>query len=149
MKTSRLGIDLIREFEGFKSRPYLDAVKLPTIGYGTTIYPNGTRVTMLDPAITEQKATEYLQHDVTSFEISVNRLVTSSLNQSQFDALVSFTYNLGGNNLKKSTLLKKVNVNPDDPSIRAEFLKWNKAGGKKLNGLTRRRAAESDLYFKN
>jgi len=147
MKTSQKGISLIKEFESFRAKPYLCPARVATVGYGTTVYPSGKRVTMLDPCVTESKASEYLQHDVESFEQTVSVLVKSQINQDQFDALVSFTYNLGGNNLKKSTLLKKINANPSDPSIKFEFLKWNRAGGKVLAGLTRRRIAESNLYF--
>lgn len=148
MNISREGLSLIKAFESFRSKPYLCPAKVATIGYGTTIYPNGRRVSLLDAPITEQKASEYLEYDVASVEKAVQRVVTSDLTQSQFDALVSFTYNLGGKNLKKSTLLKKININPDDESIRYEFLRWNRAGGKILPGLTRRRTAEANLYFK-
>ena len=148
MKTSQEGLNLIKEFEGFRSKPYLCPARVATIGYGTTVYPNGRRVTTLDPPITEQKAGEYLKNDVATFEASVEKLVTPTLTQNQFDALVSFAYNLGASNLKSSTLLKKVNANPCDPSIRLEFVKWNRAGGKALAGLTKRRTAESNLYFK-
>lgn len=84
-----------------------------------------------------------------TYENDVKRLVKAPLNQNQFEALVSFTFNLGGGSLSTSTLLKKVNVNPCDPSIRDEFAKWRLAGGKVLAGLIRRRAAEADLYFSN
>jgi lysozyme len=122
--------------------------KVPTIGYGTTIYPNGQKVQLTDKVITSQEAEAYLQNDLRQFEKDVEMLVQPALTQNQFDALVSFAYNLGIGNLSKSTLLKKVNAMPYDTTIRAEFLKWNKAGGKVLNGLTRRRTAEADLYFK-
>ena len=80
-------------------------------------------------------------------EIPVNQLVHSAINQNQYDALVSFTYNCGSGNLQKSTLLQKVNAKPNDPYIKAEFLKWNKAGGKVLPGLTKRREEEAKIYF--
>jgi lysozyme len=148
MKTGNKGLSLIKTFEGFYSKPYLDPVGIPTIGYGVIKYPNGKRVTMQDAPITEARATELLAQLLEeTYEKEVNRLVKSPLNQNQFDALVSFTYNLGGANLGRSTLLKKINANPCDPSIRAEFEKWNKAGGKVLKGLVRRRKAEADLYF--
>jgi lysozyme len=78
----------------------------------------------------------------------VSRYVKSKINSNQFSALVSFAFNLGVGNLAKSTLLKLVNKNPSDPAINLEFMKWNKANGKVLAGLTRRRQAESELYFK-
>ena len=83
-----------------------------------------------------------------SFEKYVDSYCRDDINQNQFDALVSFAYNLGPANLKSSTLLKKVNANPEDETIAAEFMKWVKAGGKTLKGLVRRREAESQLYFK-
>lgn len=147
MKTSKKGIELIKKYEGFRSEPYRDAVGVPTIGYGATYYPNGNKVKMTDRPITEPQATELLKVMLKSYENSVKMLVTSELNQNQFDALVSFVYNLGAGNLSKSTLLKKINTNPNDESIKTEFKRWNRAGGKILNGLTRRRNEEADLYF--
>lgn len=147
MEISNKGLDLIKDFEGFYSKPYLDPIGIPTIGYGATYYPNKVKVTMKDKAISKEYATELLKVILVSYENDVKRLVKSKLTQVQFDALVSFTYNLGGANLSKSTLLKKVNANPNDKSIANEFLKWNKAGGKVLNGLTKRRQDESNLYF--
>ena len=146
-KTSDEGIDLIKSFEGFSSKPYLCPAKIPTIVYGNTFYEDGKKVTMKDPEITEQRATELLQDSLKGFEKYVDSYCRDDISQNQFDALVSFCYNLGPANLKSSTLLKKANVNPNDPTIAQEFLKWNKAGGRALKGLTKRRQAESDLYF--
>jgi lysozyme len=84
---------------------------------------------------------------LTQFEQYVDSFCIDTITQNQFDALVSFCYNVGPSNLKSSTLLKKVNLNPNDPTIKNEFLKWNRGGGKVLDGLTRRRQAEADLYF--
>lgn len=147
MKTSKKGIELIKRYEGFVGKPYLDAVGIPTIGYGATHYGNGIKVKMTDKPITEEEATILLSKMLVSYEETVNRLVTRELNKNQFDALVSFTYNLGGANLKSSTLLKKVNANPCDRTIADEFNKWVNAGGKKLNGLVKRRKEEAKLYF--
>lgn len=147
MKTSKKGIELIKRYEGFVGKPYLDAVGIPTIGYGATHYGNGIKVKMTDKPITEEEATILLSKMLVSYEDTVNRLVTRELNKNQFDALVSFTYNLGGANLKSSTLLKKVNANPCDRTIADEFNKWVNAGGKKLNGLVKRRKEEAKLYF--
>lgn len=147
MKTSKKGVELIKRYEGFESRPYLDAVGIPTIGFGATHYGNGIKVRMSDKSITEKEGTDLLIRMLESYENSVKMLVTREINQNQFDALVSFTYNLGAANLGKSTLLKKVNTNPCDLSIADEFMKWVNAGGKKLNGLVRRRKEESELYF--
>ena len=146
-KTGEKGITLIKQFEGFSAKPYLCPAGIPTIGYGATFYPNGKKVTMSDPAVSEQQAVDLLKNMLVSFEQYVDSFCRDDINQNQFDALVSFCYNLGPNNLKTSTLIKKVNSNPLDTTIRAEFLKWNKAGGKVLAGLTKRRIAEADLYF--
>lgn len=146
-KISKRGVDLIKSFEGLRLKPYLCSAKVPTIGYGNTFYENGSKVTLKDEAITEARATELLEWSLRRFEQWVDSYCIDSINQNQFDALVSFCYNLGPANLKASTLLKKVNKDPNDPTIRAEFMKWNKAGGRALAGLTRRREAEANLYF--
>lgn len=146
-KTGTKGIELVKSFEGFRSKPYKCPAGVPTIGYGATFYPNGKKVTMADAALTEEQATELLAHTLTSFEKYVDSYCRDDVNQNQFDALVSFAYNLGPANLKSSTLLKKVNADPNDETIRAEFMKWVKAGGKTLKGLVRRREAEANLYF--
>ena len=146
-KTSEKGIDLIKSFEGFMSKPYLCPAKIPTIGYGATFYPDGKKVTLNDKAITEAEGVALLKSMLVKFEQYVDSYCVDTINQGQFDALVSFAYNLGPANLKSSTLLKKVNTDPNDPTIEAEFLKWTKAGGKTLKGLVRRREAEVKLYF--
>ena len=157
MKISDNGLKLIEFFEGLRLKPYLCSAKVPTIGIGTTIYPNGKKVTMKDAPITKEQAYEYLRHDVSKFEKDLNTLLGKTIvNQNQFDALLSFGYNVGmdidsdtkAEGLGDSTLLKKVKKNPNDQTIKAEFLKWNKAGGVVVNGLTIRRNKEADLYFK-
>jgi lysozyme len=120
---------------------------VPTIGYGNTYYTNGKKVTLLDKPITELEAFEMFKVIADKFAARVSKLVTAPLDQGQFNALVSLCYNIGPSNFEKSTLLRKVNFNHFDPSIRAEFLKWNKAGGNVLKGLTIRRKAEADIYF--
>jgi lysozyme len=147
-KTGTAGIEMIKFFEGFRSAPYKCPAGIPTIGYGATFYPDGKKVTMSDKSITEQEGTVLLQSMLVSFEKYVDSYCRDDINQNQFDALVSFAYNLGPANLKSSTLLKKVNLNPEDETIHLEFMKWVKAGGKTLKGLVRRREAESQLYFK-
>lgn len=147
MKTSQRGIELIKSFEGLSFQPYLDSIGVCTIGYGTTIYPNGNRVKMSDKHIEDQDAEDFLKHDLGYFEKQVDSMTRDDITQNQFDALVSFAYNLGANALKGSTLLKKVNTNPNDQSIRNEFMKWVYAGGKKLKGLENRRKMEANLYF--
>lgn len=149
-KTGQKGIDLIKKFEGFSAKPYPDpATKgVPyTIGYGATFYPDGKKITMNDKLLTESEGVDLLKNMLKSFEQYVDSYCIDTINQNQFDALVSFCYNVGPANLKSSTLLKKVNINPNDPTIKDEFLKWNKASGKVLKGLTTRRQAESSLYF--
>jgi lysozyme len=146
-KTSDKGIELIKRFEGLSLKPYLCPANVPTIGYGNTFYKNGKKVTLNDKPITEQKAVEMLKQSLEKFEQDVDSYTTDSITQNQFDALVSFCYNLGPANLKSSTLLKKVNANPNDETIKDEFLKWTKAGGRKLAGLVKRREAEAALYF--
>lgn len=148
MKISSEGIDLIKKFEGCKLNAYQCSAGKWTIGYGNTFYEDGIFVKKGDK-ISKERAEILLKLILTTFERDVSNLVKSSLNQNQFDALVSFAYNCGIGNLKASTLLKKVNTNPNDVSIKLEFMKWNKSKGKTLNGLTNRRESESTLYFKS
>ena len=146
-QVSTNGLNLIKSFEGFSSTPYLDSVGISTIGYGATYYPGGTKVTLQDTPINESQACDLLANMLSTYEKSVDSFVVPEINQNQFDALVSFCYNIGAANLKISTLLKKVNINPNDPTIANEFVRWDKAGGNVLPGLLRRRQAESTLYF--
>lgn len=141
------GYLLITKFEGLSLKPYLCSAKIPTIGYGNTYYPDGKRVTLLDKDITKKEAFDMFKEVANRFAKRVDTLVTSNLNQNQFNALVSFAYNVGTGNFASSTLLKKVNKNPNDLTIKDEFLRWNKAGGKVINGLTNRRNEETILYF--
>lgn len=146
MKTSQAGINLIKHFEGLRTTAYLDSVGVPTIGYGHT---KGVKLGMM---ITETKAEQLLRDDLEYFENKVMDMVNVNLLQNQFDALVSFTFNLGEGNLKKSTLLKKLNNTvyfrrEELESIADEFLKWDKAGGKPLVGLTKRRIAERMMFL--
>lgn len=146
-KASQKGLDLIKQFEGLKLKPYLCPANIPTIGYGNTYYPSGAKVKLTDPAITKEKAEELLKFLLVSYEKAVDSFCRDDINQNQFDSLVSFAYNLGTVALQKSTLIKKVNLNPKDVTISDEFMKWNKANGSVLVGLTKRRQAEADLYF--
>jgi len=144
-------INLIIKFECANNiEKYLIAYKCPagvwTIGIGTTLYPNGSKVKQGD-VITKEQAYDYLKYDLKGIERSIDAFTTDLINQNQFDSLASFAYNLGCNALKNSTLLKKVNNNPNDASIRTEFNKWVYANGKILQGLVNRRKAEADLYF--
>lgn len=141
-------INLLHSFEGLKLNAYLCPARVWTIGYGNTRYENGQPVRQGD-VITKQRANELFANIVNrEFVPAVSRMVKVPLNDNQFGALVSFAYNIGTGALGRSTLLRMINANPNNPAIRAEFLKWNRAGGRVLNGLTRRREAESNLYFK-
>ena len=141
MRTSQKGINLIKEFEGFRPTAYRCWAGVLTIGYGHTSGVSCSQV------VTEQQAEDLLRIDLVDAEAAVNRYVKSELKQTQFDALVSFVFNCGSGNFLKSTLLKRVNANPNDPTIREAFMMWNKSKGNVLKGLTRRRTAEADLYF--
>jgi len=137
---------LVKHFESLFLRAYLCPANVPTIGYGTTIYPDGRKVKIGETCTIEQ-AEVFLQYDLKYFNQRVDALAIDSINQNQFDALVSFCYNVGSKNLQDSTLLKIVNTNPNDnENIAAQFARWNKGGGKVLKGLTRRRKAEAYLY---
>lgn len=147
MNLNEAGKSLIKSFEGCRLKSYQCSAGHWTIGFGNTFYPDGTKVKPGDK-ITQERANELFEIIAKDFADKVAPLVKSQVNENQFAALTSFAYNAGIGNLMKSTLLKKVNANPSDETIRAEFMKWDKAGGKKLAGLTRRRKAEADLYFK-
>jgi lysozyme len=145
MRTGQAGIELIKSFEGFSSTPYLCPADVPTIGYGNTRRIDGSSVTMDDESISEEDGEALLAHGLLSFERSVDKLITAELTQGMFDALVSFTYNLGSGNLQASTLRMKLNRG-DYEDAAGEFPKWRKAGGRVLAGLVRRRAAEQALF---
>ncbi|MHC3123230.1 lysozyme [Acinetobacter sp. GN11] len=133
-------------FEDTRIKAYDDGVGVWTIGTGTTIYPNGFKVKKGDTCTPEQ-AKAYFKHDLAKFEKTVNESVTVSLTQNQFDALVSLTYNIGSGAFKNSTLLKLLNKG-DLLGAADQFLVWNKAGGKVMKGLVRRREAERALFLK-
>ena len=146
MKISEKGLNLIKEFEGLRLKPYKDAVGIPTIGYGNTYYEDGRKVSLSDPAITEERATALLKMVVKRYEDAINRYVQVPITQNQFDALVSFAYNIGNENVRKSTLMKLLNRKQYTEAA-DQLLRWNKAGGKTLKGLTRRRQAERVLFL--
>jgi lysozyme len=141
MKISQEGLSLIKRFEGCRLKSYKCSANVLTIGYGHT---SGVKET---DTITQDEADKLLQEDVEQFEKYVDDNVTVKLGQSQFDSLVAWTFNLGVGNLRESTMLKKLN-NEDYKSVPSEMKRWNKAGGKTLDGLIRRREAES-LLFQN
>jgi lysozyme len=155
MKVSPTGIKMIQRFEGCILHPYRCPAGVPTIGFGNTFYPNGKKVTMKDSPITLERANELFLFVLSFFEKDVNSLVKTVLKPFQFDSLVSFAYNVGSDidaddipeGLGDSTLLKKVNANPNDPAIVNEFLKWNKCNGKVNDALIKRRTTEAHYYM--
>ena len=139
MIISKKGTDLIKDFEGFRTHAYQDAVGVWTIGYGHTKGVQPTDV------ISAAEGDMMLSTELEEYENWVTKLVDVPLDQHQFDALVSWTYNLGPTNLKSSTLLKVLNAGYYE-QVPDQIKRWNKAGGKELEGLTRRRTAEAELF---
>ena len=146
MHVSPSGVDLICNFEGLRLKAYDDGVGVWTIGYGTTKYPNGIRVKKGDTCTLEQ-AKAYMQNDLKSFEQTVNNTVKVPLNQNQFDALVSLAYNIGSTAFKNSTLVRQLNEG-NYKAAANQFDVWVNAGGKRMQGLVNRRAAEKALFLK-
>jgi GH24 family phage-related lysozyme (muramidase) len=142
------GLDLIRAFEGFRAEPYLDAVGVPTIGYGSTYYPGGQRVRLTDPPISEPEARRLMQATLAEFEDGISAALQVDVTQSQFDALVCWAFNIGVSAAQNSTLMRKLNSG-DYLGAADQFLRWNKAGGQVLRGLTRRREAERALFLED
>ena len=145
MEVNKAGRDLIKKFEGCKLKAYKCPAGLWTIGYGNTFYEDGTKVKQGD-VITQQRAEQLFDIIVDDFATKVDALVKSNVSENNFSALVSFTFNVGIGNFQRSTLLRKVNANPKDATIPAEFRKWVRANGEVLKGLVRRREAEAKLY---
>ena len=141
MIPSDKALDLIRQFEGLRLAAYKCPAGVPTIGYGTT---RGVKMGM---TVTKDEAEKLLQADVTPFSDRINKLVKVKLNQNQFDALVSFVYNVGSGAFADSTMLKLINQNLLDDAAN-QFIRWNRANGEVLPGLTRRRMAERDLFLR-
>ena len=142
MKCSQEGLALIKKFEGCRLKAYRCSANVLTIGYGHT---GGVKE---DDTISQPEADELLENDIAKFEEYVSDNVIVELKQYQFDALVAWTFNLGVGNLRSSTMLKKLNEYGDYDSVPSEMKRWNKAGGKTLDGLIRRRKAEG-LLFEN
>ena len=140
MKISDEGIGLIKRFEGCRLKAYQDSVGVWTIGFGST------RGVGAGDVITQEEADRRLLADLETVEKCINNSVAVELTQQQYDALCSFTFNLGCGALRGSTLLKKLNDGDDDGAAQ-EFARWNKAGGQVLAGLVSRRKAEHDLFI--
>lgn len=147
MTPSKGCFDIIKQQEGLRLKAYIDQTGTPTIGFGNTFYPDGAPVKMGE-VISKETADRMLEYTVNLFSKGVVVYVKSHINQNQLDSLVCFAYNVGLGAFKSSTLLKKVNANPNDPAIRDEFNKWTKSKGVQLKALVNRRKAEADLYFK-
>lgn len=145
MKLSEKGYAFLGKEEGLKLTAYQDSVGVWTIGYGNTFYEDGTKVKQGDK-ITKERALSLFRTIVKQFEDGVNSTIKRELNANQFDALVSLAYNIGIPGFKGSTVAKRVNANPCDPTIRDAFLMWKFSGGKPI--LLNRRKREADLYFK-
>ena len=144
LQIGKKGLTLIQSFEGYRNKAYKCPAGVWTIGFGSTRV-NGKPITE-GMKCTKAQATEWMKSDLDKFEDAVNDLVDVKITQNQFDAIVSFTNNCGVGSLQKSTLLKKVNAK-DFLGAADEFLKWNKANGVVLKGLTRRRVAERKLFM--
>lgn len=144
MKINKLGLDIIKTSESLSLKAYRCPSKVLTIGYGTTIYPNGKKVGEFD-CTTVELAESFLQHHCSSIEKVIIELVEADLNENQFSALVSLVYNIGQGAFSKSTLLKKLNSG-DYEEAANQFLEWRKSGKKILKGLEIRRAKEKELF---
>ena len=142
MKTSEEGKTLIKKFEGCKLRTYLDAVDVPTIAYGRT------KDVKIGDICTQQQAEDWLEEELVEYEGYVNEAVKVELTQPQFDSIVSWTYNLGPSNLNRSSMLRVLNASDYD-NVPEQIMRWNKAGGRVLAGLVRRREAEAEMFKGN
>jgi lysozyme len=147
MKVNAEGYALLKKFEGCVLKAYKCPAGVWTIGFGNTFYEDGTKVKEGD-VITQQRADELAKYIVEQFATSIRAMIKQPLNENQFSACVSLAYNIGTGGFKKSSVLRKLNVNPTDPTIADSFRLWNKGGGVVLKGLVRRREAEIALYFK-
>lgn len=146
MKVDAAGIDLIGQFEGLRLDAYDDGVGVWTIGWGTTVYPNGQKVKKGDK-ITLEQAKQYKAHDLAKFEKAINDTVKAPLNQNQFNALVSLAYNIGVSAFTNSTLVKRLNEG-NYKAAADQFLVWVNAGSKRMQGLVNRRNKERELFLK-
>lgn len=147
MKLSKYGRKMIQRFEGYRAYPYLDVVKVPTIGFGNCWYPDGTKVSMKDKPLTVAEGEKLFTMVVKQFEDAVNKLVTVPITQNQYDSLVSLAYNIGVGALGKSSLLRAINGKLGRVEIDKAFKKWNTAGGKVHPVLTARRLEELDVFW--
>lgn len=152
MSPSQHLIDFLKKEEGYILHPYLDQAGVPTVGIGTTHYPNGTAVKITDAPITATQAMQFVLSDLKDISLAVNKATKDvPLSQNQFDALISLTYNIGVVGFKGSTVLRLIRKNPQDPQISNAFGLWDKLhkNGKLVTSdtLTGRRRREAKLYF--
>jgi len=145
-KSLKLAAKIIKKWEGFMPEAYLCPGGVPTIGFGSTRYENGDEVSMDDCDIDRKRGEEILLHYIKEVAGQVRSVLKHNLTDNQEAALISFTYNLGIGNLKRSTLLLLINGGPMNQNIPREIKRWNKADGKVLAGLTARREEEADLW---
>lgn len=142
----RTTIDFLKELEGVEFKAYNDGAGFMTIGVGHLIKPNESH--LLTATLDSVDVDHLLFQDLKDFEIRLKKVIDiKKLTQGQFNALISFAFNVGSSALEKSTLLKKIKSKSSRQEIESEFLKWNKAGGKVMNGLTNRRKKEIKMYF--
>jgi lysozyme len=146
MKPSKQCFELIKKYEGYSGIAYLCPSKVPTIGWGSTMYDNGDPVKIGD-VISKARAEDLLNYEVRHFSDKINRLELG-LNQNQFDAIVSLVYNIGIHAFRKSTILRLISQNPNSLDIAVQFGRWVYGGGKMLPGLVKRRADEMEMYYK-
>jgi lysozyme len=148
MKVNAEGYALIKRFEGCRLKAYKCPANVWTIGFGNTFYENGDKVKDGD-VITQQRAEELAKFIIDQFAVSITPFILKPLTDNQFSACVSLAYNIGTGGFKRSSVFKKLNINPNDATIADSFRLWNKGGGKVLKGLVNRREAEIQLYFKS
>ncbi len=147
MTVSVFGLTIIKYFEGFRAEPYLCPAGVPTIGYGSTFYSDGTAVTMEDESVTEEEASILLQKTIDEeYSVTVDSGVLVEVNQQQFDAMVSLTYNIGSGAFLGSTLLEYCNLEEHQMAA-DEFLSWVYVNGEVSQGLVNRREVERALYL--
>lgn len=145
-KLDTAGFDFLAKHEGLVLHPYLDQVKIPTIGYGSTYYPDGRHVAMTDPPITIEQAQDIFNKTSIQYANAVHYATVPVLTQNQFNALFSFCYNIGVGGFKKSTVLSCVNHGITGHELKTAFLMWTKADGHVLSDLVKRRTDEYNLY---
>ncbi|MGE3681942.1 MAG: lysozyme [Bdellovibrionales bacterium] len=143
----KAAVNLIKLFEGYRSKAYLCPAGVWTIGHGTTRYPDGFKV-MPGDTCTEEEAEAYLAYDVKEYAAHVKSVVEVRINNNEFCALTSFCYNVGMGNLSRSTLLRLLNAGTPRIEVAEQFARWNRGGGKVLRGLVRRRKAEKELFLR-